>query len=195
LVIQPLPGKTGEARVYGVRFDPEEVLAIPQAVTPSGEPSLEELREASMRRLLAPSEPFRLGPPNVEPRHISELERRLADLEADRSGANARIRFDSALAGGSAAAGPFIDAPILLPASHAMARAAGEASPTRKRENPVTVSEIKAWHRTLSRAEKSLGVTALWERARSAHPGRHLPRKMVEPYGKSRGTGHRAKLR
>lgn len=68
----------------------------------------------------------------------------------------------------------------------------GVAHQPRRRENPMTVQEIKAWHRGLSKAEKTLGVTALWARAVEDNPGRHIPRKLVEPFGAKRGTGHRA---
>jgi hypothetical protein len=61
----------------------------------------------------------------------------------------------------------------------------------RKRANPVTVQEIETWHETLSEADRSLGVTALWAKAKTDHPGRHLPRKLVEPFGKGRSNGHR----
>jgi hypothetical protein len=75
-----------------------------------------------------------------------------------------------------------------------IADAAFEISPPRRpRANPMTVQEINTWHRGLSKAEKSLGVTALWRRARDDNPGRHIPRKLVEPFGKGRGTGHRRK--
>ena len=67
------------------------------------------------------------------------------------------------------------------------------APPRRKRENPVTDREIKVWYRGLTTAQKTLGVLALWDRARADHLGRHLPRKLVEQFGKKRSNGHRAK--
>lgn len=94
------------------------------------------------------------------------------------------------------------------------ARLAGEASPEsarapalpkpltvgsmaahlpRARANPVTNSEIRAWYRALAKADKTLGVLALWARAKADHPGRHLPRKLVEQFGAGRSNGHRAK--
>ncbi len=72
-------------------------------------------------------------------------------------------------------------------------REAAPQAALRPRANPVKPSEITAWYKTLTAAEKTLGVTNLWALARKRFPGRHLPRKMVEHYGAGRGTGHRSK--
>jgi len=64
----------------------------------------------------------------------------------------------------------------------------------RPRANPVSPAEIDKWFKSLTKAQETLGVTALWELAKDCHPGRHLPRKLVEPFGKDRGTGHRSKV-
>lgn len=112
----------------------------------------------------------------------------------------AQTRLDTALAGGNAAAGPFIDpfiagAPGLTIGEAARYFAGSPALPTPRgrRANPVTDREIKVWHRGLTKTQKSLGVLALWDLARAAHPDRHLPRKLVEQFGIGRSNGHRPK--
>lgn len=67
-----------------------------------------------------------------------------------------------------------------------------KSPPLRKRANPVTDGEIKAWYANLSETDQSLGVAALWAKAQEDHPGRHLPRKLVDPFGVARSNGHRA---
>ncbi|MDB5467329.1 MAG: hypothetical protein JWQ46_2091 [Phenylobacterium sp.] len=62
----------------------------------------------------------------------------------------------------------------------------------RKRNKPLTDVEIKDWHERLTEAERSLSIEALWARAKTDHPGRHLPRKMVEHFGSGRTNGHRS---
>ena len=59
-------------------------------------------------------------------------------------------------------------------------------APVRKRDNPITKPEIKEWHRRLTKADKTLSVATLWIRAQADHPGRYIPRKMVEPFGNGR---------
>jgi hypothetical protein len=81
-------------------------------------------------------------------------------------------------------------------ATRYMEPAPEQISPPRGgRANPMTDREIKAWHRSLSRAEKTLGVLALWKRAKEDNPGRHIPRKLVEQFGEGRSNGHRAKTK
>jgi hypothetical protein len=69
----------------------------------------------------------------------------------------------------------------------------GTSPKLRRRDNPMSDREIKAWHRRLTKAEKTLGVLALWALAKVAFPDRHLPRKLIEQFGKDRSSGHRAK--
>lgn len=58
---------------------------------------------------------------------------------------------------------------------------------------PMTFEEVLAWAETLDPRTRALSVRKLWPLAQAAHPGRALPRKLVDPLGQGRGTGPRRK--
>jgi hypothetical protein len=54
---------------------------------------------------------------------------------------------------------------------------------------PVTASEVRIWFEGLSPTDQAQGIRWLWSAVKIAHPGRLLPRKLVEPLVEGRPKG------